>query len=320
MRISGRQFLRLALGGFAVGLLAGCTDARRGGDGADAATPLDGRADTLAIVGAAVAKTSLHARTHYRVVTPTATYLLDSASGGLSSMIDREGNDWIAFRPEPWGRYPASAASAYRGIPNLVFRGPFDGAGHPGHDGVVSDVVGARQIRCHTPGGPWAWTWTFEPEYARLDVTGVSDTSAYWFLYEGPPAGRYDPALTYYATDETTPAFAQFDHLDHYRGREEVARRDWYYFGRDGVERTLEMIHLTPDEIVDHYSLLGNDTVGIASADGMIVAGFGRAPGATPALTEPNSFAIRFTEGDGSGPEAYARKSAAIRAFVGRVQ
>lgn len=309
------QAARLIGGGAIALATGGCAT----GDGDPPAEPLAGPADTLAVVSAAVAKTSLHDRTHYRVVTPSATYLLDSASGGLSSMIDRGGNDWIAYRPEPWGQYPASAASAYRGIPNLVFRGPFDGAGHPGHDGVVSDVVGARQIRCHTPGGPWAWTWTFEPEYARLDVTGVSDTSAYWFLYEGPPAGRYDPALTYYATDETTPAFAQFDHLDHYRGHEEVARRDWYYFGRDGVERTLEMIQLTPDEVVDHYSLLGNDTVGIGSADGMIVAGFGRAPGAKPALTEPNSFVIRFTEGAGSTAEAYARKRADITALSRRL-
>ena len=298
-------------GGVAVcaGLAAcGTADPASGGEAFD---PL---ADTTAITTAAVAKTQYLDRTHYRVVTPSATYLLDSASGGLSSMIDPDGNDWIAYGPEPWGEYPPSAASSYRGVPNLVFRGAFDGAGHPGHDGVASDVVGANQIACRTPGGPWAWTWTFAADHARLDVTGVGDTTAYWFLYEGPAGGRYEPATTYYATDATAPAYARYDH---YHGGEEVARRDWYYFGRDGVPRTLEMIQLTPDEVIDHYSLLGNDTVGIASPDGMVVAGFGRAPMATPSLTEPNSFAIRFSEGEGSSEEAYARKRAAIEEWLG---
>ena len=280
-----------------------------GGDGGTGAEAFATPADTSAIVSAAVAKTAHLDRTHYRVVTPAATYLLDSASGGLSSMIDRDGNDWIAFKPEPWGEYPPSAASAYRGVPNLVFRGAFDGAGHPGHDGVISDVVGANQIACRTPGGPWAWTWTFEPSHARLDVTGVSDTAAYWFLYEGPAGGTYRPAETYYATDDSSPAYTQYDH---FKGEEEVAQRDWYYFGLDGVPRTLEMIQLTSDDVVDHYSLLGNDTVGIASPDGMVVAGFGRAPGATPALTAPNSFVIRFSEGEGSSEAGYDRKRAGI--------
>lgn len=142
---------------------------------------------------------------HYRIRTPTATYLLDSASGGLSSMTDVEGHDWIGFRPEPWGAYPASAASAYRGVPNLVFGGRFD-----------------------------------------------------------------------------------------------------------GVERVLYMLQVEPDTLVDHYSLLGDDTVGIYSADGMVVAGFGRAPGATPLLRTPNRFVIGFIEGHGASVEAYRRMARLI--------
>ena len=252
-------------------------------------------------------------RTHFRVITPSVTYLLDSASGGLSSMIDNEGNDWIAFKPEPWGQYPPSAASAYRGIPNLVFRGQFDGAGHPGHNGVISEVVGANQVLCHTPEGPWAWTWTFEPSHVQLDVHDVSDTSAYWFLYEGPVGGKYQPQQTYYATNESQPAYRQFDH---YKGGEEGAKRDWYYFGNDSVERTLFIVQVTTDSLVDHYSLLGNDTMGINSPDGMVVAGFGRAPGALPMLQKPNRFIIGLSEGQGTSPGMYNRKQREIEKLL----
>lgn len=297
--------------------VAACGGGGHGGSAGDSGEVFAEPVDTTSLTTAAVAKIRHHDRTHYRVVTPAATYVLDSASGGLSSMIDAEGNDWIAYEPEPWNEYPYSAASSYRGVPNLVFHGAHDGAGHPGHDRATSNVVGANQIACSTPGGPWAWTWTFEPDYARLDVTGVSDSAAYWFLYEGPAGGRYAPTTTYYATDGSAPAYTQYDH---YEGQEEVEERDWYYFGLDGVDRTLEMIQVTDDDVVDHYSLLGNDTVGIDSPDGMVVAGFGRAPGATPSLREPNSFVLRFSEGAGSDDEAYARKATEIEALLDGLQ
>ena len=252
-------------------------------------------------------------RTHFRIKTPTTTYLLDSASGAFSSMIDVEGNDWIAFKPEPWGSYPASAASAYRGIPNLVFRGKFDGAGHPGHQGVVSEVVGANQILCHTPGGPWSWTWSFFSTHVQLDVHDVSDTSSYWFLYEGPAGGKYQPKQTYVASNKSQPRYMQ---LDHYNGGEEVAFRDWFYFGNDNVDRTLFMVQVEQDSLVDHYSLLGNDTIGINSPDGMVVAGFGRAPGATPLLKTPNRFIIGFSEGEGISAARYAMKQREIKKLV----
>lgn len=221
-------------------------------------------------------------------------------------MIDVEGNDWIAFGPEPWGEYPPSAASSYRGVPNLVFGGELDGAGHPGHSGVRTTVTSDTTVACATPGGPWAWTWRFRESHALLDVTGVSDTAAYWFLYEGPVGGRYQPRQTYVASSDSPPAYPQYDHFE---GGEEVAQRRWYYFGNDDVGRVLYMLQVEPDTLVDHYSLLGDDTVGIYSLDGMAVAGFGRAPMATPVLRDPNRFVIGFLEGEGSSAPAYRRKA-----------
>ncbi len=236
--------------------------------------------------------TVLHVRrTHYRFRTLGATFLLDSASGGLSGMLDGEGRDWIAYRPEPWNQYPPSAASSYRGVPNLVFHSDYDGAGHPGHDRGTTTVTSDSTVSCRTPGGPWTWTWTFHAGHAVLDVTSVSDDAAYWFLYEGPAGGTYQPRQTYMASDRSAPDYAQYDH---YKGGEEVAQRQWYYFGLAGVPTVLYMIQPEPDTLADHYSLLGNDTIGIYSSDGMVVAGFGRAPMSVPTLRTPQRFVIGF--------------------------
>ena len=252
-------------------------------------------------------------RAHFRIRTPAVTFLLDSASGGLSSMVDREGNDWIGYRPEPWNEYPPSAASAYRGVPNLVFHSAFDGAGHPGHDRVATTMTSDSTAACSTPGGPWAWTWRFRENAAVLDVTAVSDTAGYWFLYEGPAGGEYQPRQTYMASDGSGPAYPQYDH---YKGGEEVARRRWYYFGNDDVARVLYMLQVGADTLADHYSLLGNDTVGVYSPDGMVVAGFGRAPMATPVLRAPNRFVIGFLEGEGHSAAAYEEKRARLNAVA----
>ena len=253
------------------------------------------------------------ARAHFRIRTPAATFLLDSASGGLSSMIDRDGNDWISYRPEPWNQYPASAASSYRGVPNLVFHSAFDGAGHPGHDRVRTTMTSDSTAECSTPGGPWTWTWRFHDDYAVLDVTGVSDTAGYWFLYEGPAGGEYQPRQTYMASDESAPAYPQHDHFE---GEEEVARRQWYYFGNDAVARVLYMRQAEPDTLADHYSLLGNDPIGIYSPDGMVVAGFGRAPMAEPVLRTPHRFVIGFLEGEGHSEVAYGEKASVLSAAI----
>ncbi len=241
-------------------------------------------------------------RPHFRISTPTANYLLDSASGGLSSMIDRSGRDWIAYRREPWNTYPPSAASAYRGMPNLVFRSNFDGAGHPGHDRAACAISGTDRITCTTPGGPWAWTYTFLPNHVRLDVTQVSPTDAFWFLYEGPAGGTWRPATTSFASNVEPPAYPQ---LNHFGGQQIVRPRRWMYFGLDGVDETLFVAQVQADTLPDHYSLLGNDSIGLASPNGMVVAGFGRAPGSTPLLRTPTSFVFGFLGRSAATREAW---------------
>ena len=228
-------------------------------------------------------------REHIEITTKAATYLYDPIAGGFSSIIDPAGNDWVAYKDKPWGEYPASAASSYRGLPNLVFGGDDDGAGHPGHDKTTSKVVG-KAIETVTTSGEWAWTWTFDKRGAKLEVTKAPAGRAYWFLYEGPAGGNYEPKTTFWATDLTEPSY---DIPDHYLGGIHRAYYQTMYFGTRGGKYIIAMHQLAPDTHRDHISYLGNEEIGAEnSPDGMVVAGFGRDEGATPLLTGAQAFYV----------------------------
>ena len=117
-------------------------------------------------------------------------------------MIDKEGRDWISFKHQPWGEYPASAASAFRGIPNLVFQGDDGGAGHPGHEKCASYLEGNKLVS-ESRSGRWKWSWEFFDSYAVLEVLKADPDQAYWFLYEGTPGGAYTPDSYYFGTSKT---------------------------------------------------------------------------------------------------------------------
>ena len=235
-------------------------------------------------------------RQHFQIKTRTATYLYDPMAGGFSSILDRDGNDWVAFKDDDDPQYPAAAATKYRGLPNLVFGGDDDGAGHPGFAKCESRVVGRNQIHTVSLSGKWAWKWTFYKDAARLDVFMVPDNRKYWFLYEGPVGGSYAPRSSYWASDLTD---VQYTIPDHYHGKVTRDQFRYLYFGEKNNPYVFFMAQATPDTQPDHLSYLGNEEIGAAdSPDGMVVAGFGRAAGATPLLTGTNTFVIGFLPKD----------------------
>lgn len=232
-------------------------------------------------------------REHFFIHTGGGDYYYDKSGGGFSRLLDPDGQDWIAFKKEPWDQYPASAASAYRGIPNLVFRSEDNGAGHPGHDQCSSVQVNDRAIRTVSHSGVWQWTWEFFDHYALLRVQKVDPDHPYWFLYEGVPGGRFEPARQYYGTDKGGPDSTQYDYFagdriyDHWR---------WAYFGHRDAKRILYLAQIQPDAQLGTFSYLGNSADGIRSADGMVVFGFGRAEGAKPLLKKTTNFILGFYE------------------------
>lgn len=242
-------------------------------------------------------------RGHFVIQTETATYWLDEASGGLSRLIDEDGNDWIEFRMQPWDEYPASAASSFRGLPNLVFQGSEKGFGHPGWDRATSLRVDSNTIACTSKSGEWRLIWKFYDKHALLHVEKAPAHQPYWFLYEGPIAGRWEPSNQYFATDRLMPVHQP---RDYFKGERLFSNWQWAYVGDKSTSRILALCHQQQDQLADTFSHLGNAKSGLSSSDGMAVFGFGRGPnGIEPLLTGSNTFQIQFIEQSGESESDY---------------
>jgi len=264
-----------------------------------------------------ISETTHLGRTHFRIETAFATFLYDTAGGGFSSILDPDGADWIAYRDEPWGEYPASAASAFRGLPNLVFGGEDSGAGHPGHARCRSTIVSDNRIHTTTLSGRWAWTWSFHENCAELIIEKSDPAHPYWFLYEGPAGGRWDPANTFWGSDQGGPDSAA---PDFYAGDIRFGHFRWLYFGTKTSRHTLWIAQIEDDERLDLYALLGNEASGLHSPDGMIVAGFGRGPGNAPLLDRPLRFLIGLERQRIATPADHARLARRIEAVLDRAK
>jgi hypothetical protein len=245
--------------------------------------------DVLAVQ---ISEVTYEGRPHFLIRTKSAEYYLDKAGGGLSRMIDRDGNDWIAFKMQPWNEYPQSAASSYRGLPNLVFGSEDNGAGHPGHDQCYSFKVDAQTILTISKSGNWQWRWMFYKHHAVLRIEKTDPDHRYWFLYEGPVAGRFSPVNQYWGNNLGGP---RSDINDYYKGDRIFGNWHWNYFGDISVKRVLFVASVQPDRYLDTFSYLGDSEKGVGSEDGMVVFGFGRHAAAEPQLTDPdNAFIFGF--------------------------
>jgi hypothetical protein len=229
-------------------------------------------------------------RSHFRIETKSLTYYYDVKGGGFSRIIDKYGNDWISFKMQPWGEYPAAAASAFRGLPNTVFQGEDNGAGHPGHNMCRSWLEDGK-IFSESMNGKWKWSWEFNNDHAILEMLSVDKTRNYWFLYEGTPGGEYDPENTYFGTEKAGPEPVNYDF---YNGDIYWSNFNWMYAGNLNTNGIIFMIQLIEDECSDMISLLGNSKSGIDSQDGMTVFGFGRDKDTNPLLKGKQKFIIGY--------------------------
>ena len=241
-------------------------------------------------------------RPHFIVKTAAATLYYDKAGGGFSRLVDRQGNDWIAFRGMPAEQYPQAAAGAFRGMPNLVYGSADSGAGHPGFDQCESVRVGPNAIRTASRSGKWRWRWTFYEEVAELIIEKVDPEHPYWFLYEGTVAGAFRPQQQYWGSSDSEGP--RTDIPDYYQGNKVTGDWEWVYFGEKRLRRVLFLAMRGTqgesfdggDGISDTFSYLGNSDAGAASSDGMVVFGFGRADEPQPLLTKPAIFYIGFLD------------------------
>jgi hypothetical protein len=254
---------------------------------APAVSALESPARSVEALPAGVAE-SRDSRGHptLTITTPNARFVYDLNGGGLASLFDAEGRDWIGHGTE------SGARGAYRGIPNLI--NP-EGGFHPGDDRCVSRVErvdgAVVAVRSSTTDGKWACRWTFFDGYAIMDLEKAAHT--YWFLYEGTPGGRYDEHRTWMMSSAKVRM----------RANERWERRlpdpRWIAFGCDGVTRALFLGDLTirPAEVTDSFWSMDSS---------MTVFGFGRSLRQGERWHHLREVPARFIVGfaDGSDPES----------------
>ncbi len=228
---------------------------------------------------------------HFKVETSTATYFIEKQSGGCSSLMDREGRDWIGFKLTGTDGPTLSSDSDYRGVPNLVFQDPGNGTGHPGFSTCETYQVSVNELEVRSLDKLWQFRWIFHDNFAEIRIDKTDDSRAYWFLYEGPVAGKFAPEQQYWGNNvdglrTDTPNIFK----DPARGNWQ-----WAFFGDTSVALTLFVVKEKADDLDDFFCYMGNNSEkGNASADGMNVFGFGRSLKTEPLLKGPNRFYIGF--------------------------
>jgi hypothetical protein len=201
----------------------------------------------------------------FKIVTESATYFYDKAGAGFTSILDRDGIDWINFRPEGTPGVPDGWSGWFRGIPNMAR----DVFGHPGYTGALSTTADpsgvslpAATLRSSKDG--WRVTWDFYPSCAKMTV--LSAPARYWLLYEGTPGGELGDDCVCGRSDGRVAScsIAWQENLVNNSGV--AAGMEWVYFADGPLQRSLALLH-DDDNLTDHYR----------RAEGMTVFGFGRA-------------------------------------------
>lgn len=189
-----------------------------------------------------------------KIVTPAATYYYHKAGAGFASLEDRDGRDWLGYRPQ------GGSDGKYRGIPNLVHP---EGYFHPGGAKCTTRVLARGPLKATfeslSKDGKWAVRWDVFPTFARLTVLKVAHP--YWFLYEGTPGGRIDMDTDYCirAPGTRTKASQRWDG--------DLPDPEWVCFGDARLKRLLYLVHHEADKHVDSYWPMQRN---------MTVFGFGR--------------------------------------------
>jgi len=217
----------------------------------------------------------------YIVTTPTATYFLEKQGGGLSSMVDIKGVDWLGFNNKKGSGWQGE----YRGFPNAVHKqdGNYFHALKTGTD-LSSSMVTIEtkqhiQIEFTSSNGKWQGRWDFYPDRCDFTMRKVSAGYHYWILYEGVPNGSMD------ATDYWYSSADKNSHLIAEAHSGDLPYPEWIAFGDVNTTRMLYLLNHNDDNAPDEY----------VSRPYMTVFGFGRS-GKNKYLNRPQKFSLGFIE------------------------
>lgn len=215
------------------------------------------------------------------ITTPQATYYLEKQGGGLSSMLDKQGIDWLGFHKAPGTGHKGE----YRGFPNAVHKqdGNYFHAMNAKTDlsSIAVEIQEPKHIRIAVTSGNGKWQGQYDFYPDRLDFTmrAVSPGYKYWVQYEGVPGGRMDDTDFWYSSKDSKT------HPIHETSIRDLPAPEWMAFGDINAPRMLYVLHHEDDNHPDDY----------VSRPHMTVLGFGRR-NKDKFLTTPQRFSIGFIE------------------------
>ncbi|WP_199271529.1 hypothetical protein [Cellulophaga sp. L1A9] len=198
----------------------------------------------------------------YVITTPSAIYYLEKEGGGLSSMVDKDGIDWIGFHNEKGSGHKGE----YRGFPNAIHRqdGNYFHAMNAGTDpsSSVIDIKSKNHLRITftSDNKKWQAQWDFYPERCDFTMSKVSAGYKYWVQYEGVPGGEMERTDFWYASADTIRHMIEEPYFD------DLPAPEWMAFGDQKLSRMLYILHHEDDNFPDNY----------VSRPDMTVLGFGR--------------------------------------------
>lgn len=217
----------------------------------------------------------------YIISIANATLFLEKQGGGLSSMLDKDGVDWIGFNNQKGSGWKGE----YRGFPNAIHKqdGNYFHALNAGTELSTStiDIESDQHVRItFTSGnGKWQGQWDFYPDRCDFTMLQVSPNYKYWVQYEGVPGGEMDKSDFWYASVDN-----QRHQIDEsFIG--DLPAPEWFAFGEATAARMLYILHHQDDEYPDDY----------VSRPNMTVLGFGR-HAKDKYLSTPQTFSIGFVE------------------------
>lgn len=217
----------------------------------------------------------------YVITTPSATYYLEKQGGGLSSMLDPDGVDWLGFHNEEGSGHKGE----YRGFPNAVHRQDgnyfhaMNAGTDPSHSVVNIETDDHVRITFTSDNGQWEGRWDFYPDRCDFTMSKVSLGYKYWVQYEGVPGGEMD------ATDFWISSADRERHEIEEKSVRDLPAPEWMAFGDEKSSRILYVLHHEDDNHPDDY----------VSRPHMTVLGFGRR-NKDKHLTTPQTFSIGFIE------------------------
>ena len=205
------------------------------------------------------------------VTNANSTIVFERANGGISSMFDRTGADWVAWSPA------AGGAGEFRGLPNAGFPG---GNLHPGFLEGSTRLIGANPaaaiLEYQSDDGQWRARWTVEPDKVTFEMLAAPQN--FWVLYEGPPGGSIDAGDRIITSTGTTPLSSTDITTD--------VADDWIGVGDVNSGRTL-LLFAQDNTAVDRVYQFENT---------MAVVGFGRGTELQRHLTAPFSMVFGFVD------------------------